>query len=389
MPLSLPPADNGVLISCDASDFAIGGVIWEEYDLCEHNGTPLNLSDLSVSSAGFSPIPKRIGQRCRRALRYTSYPNRIMHRELFQKNLSYLVTVPDKNRIVTRWLPILSEFDFELVHTSGENNYWADILSRQVPTTDPVRINTSNAHFLASEITYERFHPIYYIRNYNPSDDSALPDSNNLRDTHQILILKEKCASAIPMIDPWLSRIRSEQRQAVAAHERSFNNCSVNHLDLYLNKSGKIIIPSLLINDTLLIIHGYVSGGVCLSVYAGYPLPTTTGPNLITGVETKASISQCKLYHSDKPTDDEFHRIVASGDTEEHLLLKVLSQDGNECQVVYAGDVRGTEPVDRIKSTKAYQAFLQTNKSRPPAGQPTRKQPRRRAKRDSRKEGKK
>ncbi|KAL0208773.1 hypothetical protein P9112_011360 [Eukaryota sp. TZLM1-RC] len=63
------------------------------------------------------------------------------------------------------------------------------------------------------------------------------------------------------MFDPWLSRIRSEQRQAVAAHERSFNNCSVNHLDLYVNESGKIIIPSSLINDTLLIIHGYVSGG--------------------------------------------------------------------------------------------------------------------------------
>ncbi|KAL0208659.1 hypothetical protein P9112_011246 [Eukaryota sp. TZLM1-RC] len=111
--------------------------------------------------------------------------------------------------------------------------------------------------------------------------------------------------------------------------------------------------------------------------------------NLITGVESKASISQCKLYQSDRPTDDEFHSIVASDDTEEHLLLEVFSQDGNECQVVHAGDVRGTEPVDRIKNIKAYQAFLQTNKSRPPASQPTRKQPRRRARKDCRKEGKK
>ncbi|KAL0208658.1 hypothetical protein P9112_011245 [Eukaryota sp. TZLM1-RC] len=63
------------------------------------------------------------------------------------------------------------------------------------------------------------------------------------------------------MFDPWLSRIRSEQKQPVAAHELLFNNCSVNHLDLYVNESGKIIIPSSLINDTLLIIHGYVSGG--------------------------------------------------------------------------------------------------------------------------------
>ncbi|KAL0224566.1 hypothetical protein P9112_003956 [Eukaryota sp. TZLM1-RC] len=470
------------------------------------------------------------------------------------------------------------------------------MLSRQLPTTDPVRINTintGNTHSSVSEITYEPFHPIYYIRNYNPSDDSALPDPDDLRDTHKILILKEKCASAIPMFDPWLSRIRSEQRQAVAAHERSFNNCSVNHLDLYVSESGKIIIPSSLINDTLLIIHGSESlrrlsssdyywpsmtddmqnhVRSCPSCQKTAPVPEsiisstgslwadkpfarlnvdTIGPlfpdqeankyillfvdsftrkllidfnaydnwseyiplillllfnsskssvtgfspfellfgsdvspranplsifstiekaatevpfnldiqskfnrlteqrekakitltwksleekpstsnllfeigclilksssnsklhenylgpylvidnpskstllikNLITGVDSKASISQCKLYHSDKPTDDEFHRIVASGDTEEHLLLEVLSQDGNECQVVYAGDVRGTEPVDHIMNTKAYQAFLQTNKSRPPVGQPTRKQPGRRARKDRRKEGKK
>ncbi|KAL0207236.1 hypothetical protein P9112_011864 [Eukaryota sp. TZLM1-RC] len=551
------------------------------------------------------------------------------------------------------------------------------MLSRQVPTTDPVRINTintGNTHSSASENTYEPFHPIYYIRNYNPSDDSALPDPDDLSDTHKILILKEKCASAIPMFDQWLTKIRSEQRLAVAAHERSFNNCSVIHLDLYVNESGKIIIPSSLINDTLLIIHGYVSGGhpsmseslhmlsssdyywpsmtddiknhvrscpsfqktspvpkfitpstgslwadkpfvrlnvdtigplppdqednyftrytilvflkevnarltadaliwsVCaifgipnsfhsdngpefannvfkllceflsidvtnsipnfsqsnglverrhrvilqnlrkllidfnaydnwseyipyvqlltnsskssvtgfspfelmfgsdvspradpLSIFSTIEKATTEvtfildiqsnynrlkekrekaeitqiskspeekpsmsnllfevgclilksfsnsklhgnylGPylvidkpskstllikNLITGVESKASISQCKLYHFDKPTDDEFYCIVASGDTEEHLLLEVLSQDGNECQVVYAGDVRGTEPVDRIKNTKAYRAFLQTNKSRPPTGQPTCKQPRRRARKDRRKEG--
>ncbi|KAL0215434.1 hypothetical protein P9112_007618 [Eukaryota sp. TZLM1-RC] len=313
------------------------------------------------------------------------------------------------------------------------------------------------------------------------------------------------------MFDPWLSRIRSEQRQAIAAQEHSFNNCSVNHLDLYVNESGRIVIPSSLINDTLLIIHGYVSGGhpsmfeslrrlsfsdyywpsmtddmknhvrSCPSCQKTAPVPKTNtpstgslwadkpfarlnvdtigplpsdqeankyilvfvdsftgytilvplkesnarltadaliwsvraifgipysihsdnGPEFATnvfkslceflsidvtnGVESKASISQCKLYHSDKPTDDKFHRIVASGDTEEHLLSKVLNQDGNECQVVYAGDVRGTEPVDRIKNTKADQAFLQTNKSRPSAGQPTRKQPHRRARRDSRK----
>ncbi|KAL0209033.1 hypothetical protein P9112_011620 [Eukaryota sp. TZLM1-RC] len=40
MPLSLPPQENQILISCDASDIAVGGVIWEQIEQVDDPGTP-------------------------------------------------------------------------------------------------------------------------------------------------------------------------------------------------------------------------------------------------------------------------------------------------------------------------------------------------------------
>ncbi|KAL0223971.1 hypothetical protein P9112_003361 [Eukaryota sp. TZLM1-RC] len=41
MPLSLPPLENQILISCDASDIAVGGVIWEQNEQVDDPGNPL------------------------------------------------------------------------------------------------------------------------------------------------------------------------------------------------------------------------------------------------------------------------------------------------------------------------------------------------------------
>ncbi|KAL0206828.1 hypothetical protein P9112_012539 [Eukaryota sp. TZLM1-RC] len=40
MPLSLPPLENQILIRCDASDIAVGGVIWEQMEQVDDPGTP-------------------------------------------------------------------------------------------------------------------------------------------------------------------------------------------------------------------------------------------------------------------------------------------------------------------------------------------------------------
>ncbi|KAL0230957.1 hypothetical protein GEMRC1_010362 [Eukaryota sp. GEM-RC1] len=35
--------------------------------------------------------------------------------------------------MVKRWLFVLSEYQFDIVHTSGVDNHWADMLSRLCP----------------------------------------------------------------------------------------------------------------------------------------------------------------------------------------------------------------------------------------------------------------
>ncbi|KAL0218925.1 hypothetical protein P9112_004578 [Eukaryota sp. TZLM1-RC] len=46
------------------------------------------------------------------------------------KNLSYLLSCPDENRVVLRWIPVLQFFEFDIVHIEGPKNFWADYLSR-------------------------------------------------------------------------------------------------------------------------------------------------------------------------------------------------------------------------------------------------------------------
>ncbi|KAL0215565.1 hypothetical protein P9112_007749 [Eukaryota sp. TZLM1-RC] len=46
------------------------------------------------------------------------------------KNLAYLFSCPDNNRVVLRLIPVLQSFSFVCVHIEGTKNYWADYLSR-------------------------------------------------------------------------------------------------------------------------------------------------------------------------------------------------------------------------------------------------------------------
>ncbi|KAL0252215.1 hypothetical protein GEMRC1_001427 [Eukaryota sp. GEM-RC1] len=60
------------------------------------------------------------------------------------KNLAYLLTAPEKSRIVKRWLPLLCALDFDVFHVDGESNLFADLLSRLVPRlSSEVRKTTS------------------------------------------------------------------------------------------------------------------------------------------------------------------------------------------------------------------------------------------------------
>ncbi|KAL0229209.1 hypothetical protein GEMRC1_000016 [Eukaryota sp. GEM-RC1] len=84
--------------------------------------------------------------------------------------------------------------------------------------------------------------------------------------------------------------------------------------------------------------------------------------NLITGYVSKTSIHQCKIFQSDLPADHDLHRAIASGDSEEHIVVKILDRfntpDGEHCTVLWFGGDTSSVPTKDIKNTKAYSEFV-------------------------------
>ncbi|KAL0226168.1 hypothetical protein P9112_013492 [Eukaryota sp. TZLM1-RC] len=268
MPLSLPPQENQILISCDASDIAVGGVIWEQIEQVDDPGTPLInrkcrpisfFSRLLTNSQKNWPTNQKELYAILLMLTQSGFENYLKGRKLViftdHQNLTYMFTAPEKNRIVTRWLPIFSEFCFDLVHTKGEDNFWADMLSRIVPPIDHQEIN-----HLSHQMP-PNFHPIFYIDKIDGTENERyyIEDLNNFE---RIMVIRERCSNDLPIFEPWLCRIRSEQKLAIASKDPSFNNCvHNNHLDLYMTHDNKIVIPKSLIKDTLNLLHGLLQGG--------------------------------------------------------------------------------------------------------------------------------
>ncbi|KAL0224218.1 hypothetical protein P9112_003608 [Eukaryota sp. TZLM1-RC] len=86
--------------------------------------------------------------------------------------------------------------------------------------------------------------------------------------------------------------------------------------------------------------------------------------NLWTGTIIQASVKHLAPWHSSLPTNDEFHSWVAAGDVEEHIIEKVLSQEGDFCQVQWPGKEITTEHVSTVQNTAAYKDFIKTSKAR-------------------------
>ncbi|KAL0209945.1 hypothetical protein P9112_010029 [Eukaryota sp. TZLM1-RC] len=86
--------------------------------------------------------------------------------------------------------------------------------------------------------------------------------------------------------------------------------------------------------------------------------------NLCTGTIVQASVKHLAPWHSSLPTNDEFHSWVAAGDVEEHIIERVLSQEGDFCQVQWPGKEITTEHVSTVQNTAAYKDFIKTSKAR-------------------------
>ncbi|KAL0215760.1 hypothetical protein P9112_007944 [Eukaryota sp. TZLM1-RC] len=208
MPLSLPPLENQFLISCDASDIAVGGVIWEQIEQVDDPGTPLInrkcrpisfFSRLLTNSQKNWPTNQKELYAILLMLTQSGFENYLKGRKLViftdHQNLTYMFTAPEKNRIVTRWLPIFSEFCFDLVHTKGEDNFWADMLSRIVPPIDHQEIN-----HLSHQMP-PNFHPIFYIDKIDGTENERyyIEDLNNFE---RIMVIRERCSNDLPIFEP-------------------------------------------------------------------------------------------------------------------------------------------------------------------------------------------
>ncbi|KAL0208714.1 hypothetical protein P9112_011301 [Eukaryota sp. TZLM1-RC] len=115
MPLELPAPGKRVLISTDASDVAVGGVIWQEIEPYSPAGTPLNKRKvkplsfysrlLTETQRKWSTLQKELyaillilTESCLESYLLTR------HLTIFtdHKNIAFLATAPEENRIVKR-----------------------------------------------------------------------------------------------------------------------------------------------------------------------------------------------------------------------------------------------------------------------------------------------
>ncbi|KAL0251458.1 hypothetical protein GEMRC1_000671 [Eukaryota sp. GEM-RC1] len=153
IPLNLPDAKATISISTAASEVGLSGIIWEQIEDCP-TGTPLierKTRPLCYYSKKFTdsqrnwPTIQEELYAILATLTLSPLSSFLLTKRftLFcdHKNLSYLISAPEKNRIVTRWIHILANFEFELVHTAGEDNHFADLLSRCFP--EPSSVNPS------------------------------------------------------------------------------------------------------------------------------------------------------------------------------------------------------------------------------------------------------
>ncbi|KAL0212892.1 hypothetical protein RCL1_006518 [Eukaryota sp. TZLM3-RCL] len=112
---------------------------------------------------------------------------------------------------------------------------------------------------------------------------------------------------------------------------------------------------------------------------------TITIQNIISGSRSSASIKMCRPYHSDLPPNHDFHMAVASGDTEEHVITRIVSSRDTPSGPLFTVEWFGGEttevPLDSIKNTKAYHVYRHKHKPPPLQSPPSKRARSRREKR--------
>ncbi|KAL0215144.1 hypothetical protein P9112_007328 [Eukaryota sp. TZLM1-RC] len=114
--------------------------------------------------------------------------------------------------MVKRWLPILSEFNFDVVHTAGEENYWADMLSRLVDTK-PKTPRVQQVINLTPHRVEELLPYLNLLTRVNLlRDDITQPSTIELPTINSLSALKKAVEDTkFDLFDTWISKIRQEQ----------------------------------------------------------------------------------------------------------------------------------------------------------------------------------
>ncbi|KAL0214772.1 hypothetical protein P9112_006956 [Eukaryota sp. TZLM1-RC] len=173
LPLALSDTDSNILISTDASENAVAGIIWKELEpsppgtcLSERKVMPISFYSriLSASQQRWSTLQKELFAIVM-TLNQPNLSSFLLSRHLTifcdHKNLSYLFSCPDSNRVVLRWMPVLQSFSFNCVHIEGPKNFWADYLSRAslLPEKKKEKKTRDICDNPAPELCYTMTHP--------------------------------------------------------------------------------------------------------------------------------------------------------------------------------------------------------------------------------------
>ena len=129
--LAYPSAEGRYILDCDASAFAIGGVLSQEQDNVER-----------VIAYGSKTLSKQERNYCvtRRELLAVVYFLKYYRHYLYGRKfivrsdhgaLRWLINFRDPEGQLARWLEVVSSYDFELVHRPGLKHGNADSLSRR------------------------------------------------------------------------------------------------------------------------------------------------------------------------------------------------------------------------------------------------------------------
>ena len=126
----LADPSRGYIVTIATNDFAMGAVLSQVWDDGEH---PVSYKSRKMNAAEMNyPTHERELLAIIRALRVCRHyllgkPFKIV---TDHHSLKYLITQPNLSRRQARWVEMIAEFDFEVVHRQGKSNVVEDTLSK-------------------------------------------------------------------------------------------------------------------------------------------------------------------------------------------------------------------------------------------------------------------